>query len=151
MPGATRLRELATDLFIPVDAELVPSLLDDEAAGLVRDGGLVLLPGGPVLRFDREAPVGPRARSWRPPRRPRREWRPMPEPRPLAERVVEVAREWPEPPPDDLYREWEQDLRPPAVATGSRAEPDGPGQGEADDGEASATTRRGRNRLRRRR
>ena len=58
VPGATRLRELATDLFIPVDAELVPSLLDDEAAGLVRDGGLVLLPGGPVLRFDREATLG---------------------------------------------------------------------------------------------
>ena len=37
-----------------------PSLLDDEAAGLVRDGGLVFLPGGPVLRFDREATLGPR-------------------------------------------------------------------------------------------
>ena len=39
IPGATRLRALAADFFLPVDAELVPALLDDEAAGLVRDGG----------------------------------------------------------------------------------------------------------------
>ncbi len=47
IPGATRLRALATDFYLPVDAVLVPALLDDEAAGLVRDGGLVFLPGGP--------------------------------------------------------------------------------------------------------
>src|SRR5262249_60007074 len=40
-PGATRLRELSTDLFVAADAELVPSLLDDEASGIVRGGGLV--------------------------------------------------------------------------------------------------------------
>jgi tetratricopeptide (TPR) repeat protein len=112
VPGATRLRELGTDLFVPVDAELVPSLLDDEAAGLVRDGGLVFLPGGRLLRFDRTSPVGMEAILVAAPR-PRREWRSLPETHRLADRVVEIAREWPEPPPEQLYREWEQDLRRP--------------------------------------
>jgi hypothetical protein len=57
MPGAIRLRGLAPALYLPVDAELVPSLLDDEASGLVRDWGLVFLPAGRVLMFDRHAPV----------------------------------------------------------------------------------------------
>src|SRR5262249_35153516 len=37
VPGAIRLRALAAHLYVPVDAELVPPLLADEAAGLVRD------------------------------------------------------------------------------------------------------------------
>lgn len=49
--GAIRLRGLAENFFVPVDAELVPILLDDEARGLVRDRGLVFLPGGRVLEF----------------------------------------------------------------------------------------------------
>ena len=57
LPGAVRLRALATNLFLPADAELVPALLDDEAEGLARDRGLVFLPGGRILGFD------PRARS----------------------------------------------------------------------------------------
>src|SRR5262245_54767939 len=44
--GVLRLRALAADLFLPVDAELVPALLDDEAQALVRGRGLVFLPGG---------------------------------------------------------------------------------------------------------
>ncbi len=137
VPGATRLRELGADLFVPVDAELVPSLLDDEAAGLVRDGGLVFLPGGVVLRFDRKAPLGMDALLVTAPR-PRRRWRPLPEPRRLAERLVEIAREWPEPPPEDLYREWEQDLRrpgPPERRSRHRGEA---GQGEGGTGEGAA-------------
>src|SRR5213596_901195 len=35
-PGVVRLRALAADLWVPADAELVPALLDDEAAALVR-------------------------------------------------------------------------------------------------------------------
>jgi hypothetical protein len=45
-PGTIRLRGLADDLLIPVDAELVPTLHDDEARGLVRDRGLIFLPRG---------------------------------------------------------------------------------------------------------
>lgn len=147
VPGATRLREPSKDLFVPVDAELVPALLTDEAAGLVRDGGLVFLPGGRVLRFDRQAPIE-LAALLDVPTRPGRPWGPMPEPRPLAARIVEVAREWPEPPAEDLYRELEQDLRrprrpgpaerPQGDAGGRRG---GEGEGEGDlegaaDGEA---------------
>src|SRR4051794_6388542 len=46
VPGVVRLRCLAPDLYLPVDAELEPALLEDEAAGLARGRGLVLLPGG---------------------------------------------------------------------------------------------------------
>ena len=47
--GPIRLRRLAENLYLPVDADLVPALLDDEAAGLTRDRGLIFLPGGRVL------------------------------------------------------------------------------------------------------
>lgn len=110
-PGATRLRALAADLFVPVDAELVPSLLDDEARGLVRDAGLVLLPDGRALRFERAEPlrldelVSATVR-------PRRAWRALPRPRPLADRLVEVTREWPEP-DEDPYRALEDTVRGP--------------------------------------
>ena len=55
MPGAIRLRAVARALYVPVDAELFPSLLDDEASGLVRDWGLVFQPAGPAL--DRKSVV----------------------------------------------------------------------------------------------
>src|SRR5438105_1542079 len=44
-PQTVRLRRLSSDLFLPADAELLPPLLDDEAAALVRDRGLIFLPG----------------------------------------------------------------------------------------------------------
>jgi tetratricopeptide (TPR) repeat protein len=50
-PGVIRLRSLSANLFVPVDAELSPALLDDEAAGLVRERGLIFLPGGRILAF----------------------------------------------------------------------------------------------------
>ena len=55
--GPIRLRALAENLYLPVDADLVPALLDDEARGLTRDQGLVFLPGGRVLGFKPGAPV----------------------------------------------------------------------------------------------
>jgi tetratricopeptide (TPR) repeat protein len=137
MPGAIRLRELSTDLYLPVDAELVPSLLDDEATGLVRDGGLVFLPGGRVLRFHRKTPVALESLLVAAPR-PRREWRPMPEPPTLAERITEIAREWPEPPPEELYRQWEQDLRQPGSSKRKSRDPQRTGDGEGA-GEGQAT------------
>src|SRR4051812_24819109 len=56
-PGAIRLRSLAPSLLVPVDAELVPSLLDDEAEGLTRDRGIVFLPDGRALGFDPRGPI----------------------------------------------------------------------------------------------
>src|SRR4051794_6621561 len=58
-PGVLRLRALSANLFLPVDAELSPALLPDEAQALVRHRGLVFLPGGRVLAFDPEATLGP--------------------------------------------------------------------------------------------
>ena len=59
VPGATRLRELSADLFVPVDADLVPSLLDDEASGIVRDGGArCSCPGSAAFAQATPAPSG---------------------------------------------------------------------------------------------
>src|SRR5262245_44962567 len=43
--GVLRLRAVAENLWLPVDARLVPELLPDEAQGLTRQRGLVFLPG----------------------------------------------------------------------------------------------------------
>jgi tetratricopeptide (TPR) repeat protein len=55
--GPIRLRNLAENLYLPVDADLVPALLDDEARGLTRRQGLVFLPGGRILGFEPGAPL----------------------------------------------------------------------------------------------
>ncbi len=52
-----RLRRLSPDLFLPADADLLPPLLDDEARALVRDRGLVFLPGGRVLSYEPDRPL----------------------------------------------------------------------------------------------
>src|SRR4051794_10390968 len=74
--GAIRLGGLAEHLYIPVDAELVPPLLADEAAGLVRDRGLVFLPGGLVLGYDPARPV-PAGTLLAVNRLPPRPWQPL--------------------------------------------------------------------------
>ncbi|WP_197446988.1 tetratricopeptide repeat protein [Tautonia plasticadhaerens] len=56
-PGTIRLRRLGRGLFVPVDADLVPALLEDEVEGLTRGRGLVFLPGGTALRFDPDRPL----------------------------------------------------------------------------------------------
>src|SRR6516165_6363763 len=48
LPGVIRLRCASSNLYLPTDADLVPSLLPDEYAGLTRRRGLVFLPGGGV-------------------------------------------------------------------------------------------------------
>jgi hypothetical protein len=118
MPGAVRLRALASALYLPVDAELVPSLLDDEARGLARDWGLVLLPGGRALLFDPHAPVELTELLTAQPRPPRT-WSSLPEPRQLADRLVQIALELPERPPEALYREFQRQVRGSAAGAGS--------------------------------
>lgn len=95
LPGAVRLRRLAGDLFVPADADLLPALLPDEAVGLTRGRGLVLLPGGTVLAFAPDSPL--EVRDWLAPAAVRRRsWRPFPERPDAADRLTRI--EWPAPP-----------------------------------------------------
>jgi hypothetical protein len=98
-PGALRLRRLAENLFVPADAELVPALRDDEAAGLVRRRGLVFLPGGRVLAFAPDRPLAPAelvaAADLRRPA-----WQPLPPRPPLPDRIREILLDRPDDTPD---------------------------------------------------
>jgi tetratricopeptide (TPR) repeat protein len=85
---------LAENLFIPVDAELVPALLDDEAEGLTKDRGLVFLPDGRVVAFDPNATVDLSQLLLAPPRT-QRTWQPFPEHEGLAERLDAIVVELP--------------------------------------------------------
>ena len=88
-PGPTRLRSVSANLFVPVDAELVPALLDDEARGIVRDRGLIFLPGGRVLGFEPDRPLS--LASLVTTRRVEGTgWRPFPDRPGRAERVTEI-------------------------------------------------------------
>ena len=102
LPGAVRLRALAADLLLPADADLVPALLDDEASGLVRDRGLVFLPGGRVLAFDPKTPV-PIDRLLAAEVSPARGWSPLPEAPALAPTLTSVVIDRPMEDPDDLF------------------------------------------------
>jgi tetratricopeptide (TPR) repeat protein len=109
VPGAIRLRALCEAFYVPADAELIPALLDDEASGLVRDWGLVFLPGGRALWFDRHAPVElSELLSIEP--RPGRAWISLPEPRRLADRLTQIALESNDLPPEALYRGYAEEL-----------------------------------------
>lgn len=90
LAGVVRLRALAENLFLPVDADLIPPLLPDEAIGLTRSRGLVFLPGLRVLEFAAEAPL-----TWsallRPTNLQKPAWRDLPEPPTLADELIEVT------------------------------------------------------------
>ncbi|MBL8792505.1 MAG: tetratricopeptide repeat protein, partial [Planctomycetia bacterium] len=101
-PGTVRLRALCENLLLPVDADLVPPLWDDERRGLVRDRGLIFLPGGRVLSFALDQALLP-GDLLRAPPLSRGDWQPFPEPPALAERLHEVRLELPPPPLDELF------------------------------------------------
>ncbi len=90
--GSIRLRRLAENLYLPVNADLVPSLLDDEARGLTRDLGLVFLPGGRVLGFTPGSPLPPSALVTAD-RREGEDWRPFPGRPVRPARLREIALE----------------------------------------------------------
>jgi tetratricopeptide (TPR) repeat protein len=122
-PGALRLRRLAPDLFLPADAELVPALLDEEAAGLVRQRGLVFLPGR-VLAYDL-TPL-PASALLTAPRLPNRGWQPLPAPPPRPGRLREILLDLPEESPDAVLDSGgeaigEEAPRPPAAGPGATA------------------------------
>jgi len=54
---AIHLRSLAANLWLPSDAELLPTLHLEEAASLAAHRGLIFLPGQRVLLFDPESPL----------------------------------------------------------------------------------------------
>jgi tetratricopeptide (TPR) repeat protein len=121
-PGVLRLRALSAGLFVPTDAELTPALLEDEARALVRQRGLVVLPGGRVLAFS-PAAVLSAADLVAAPRRLASPWQTLP-PRPeRAERLHEIILDVPDPPPDLIIEKGgtgigEEKPRPPAAGTG---------------------------------
>lgn len=92
-PGTIRLRRLGGDLFVPVDAQLLPRLLPDEIVGLTKARGLIVLADG-ALAFDPTRPLLPE--QWlKPPRVHRREWTALPEPPMLADRLTAIERPTP--------------------------------------------------------
>jgi hypothetical protein len=101
VPHALRLRALCPHLLVPVDADLSPQLHGDELRGLVRDRGLVLLPGGRVLAFAPAAPL-PLAALVELPVMRQTAWQPLPEAPRAAERIVSIRLELPLPPPEAL-------------------------------------------------
>jgi tetratricopeptide (TPR) repeat protein len=103
-PPAIRLRRLAPNLYLPADADLAPTLLDDEATGLTRERGLVFLPAAgaapQVLAFAPERPLPLSALLTAPALR-RRAWQAFPRPRQAADRIEEILLDLP-PTADDL-------------------------------------------------
>ncbi len=99
--GPIRLRKLADNLYLPVDADLVPALLDDEARGLTRDRGLVFLPGGRVLGFEPGSPL-PLSALIGAGRREDDGWGPFPDRPARPERLREIALE-PDGSGDDVF------------------------------------------------
>ncbi len=99
--GVVGLRELAKHLWLPTDAELVPSLLPEEAAALASRRGLVFLPGGRVLEYARDEPLA-LSSLLRVAMKPRGEWSALPEPPSLADDVVEIALVLPPQSPDEI-------------------------------------------------
>src|ERR1043166_3846823 len=57
LAGVIRLGELASNLLLPIDAELSPTLLPDEASALGGERGLIFLPEGRVLDFAPTKPI----------------------------------------------------------------------------------------------
>ena len=104
IPGAVRLRALATNLYLPADAQLVPALLDDEAEGLTHERGLIFLPDGRVLTYDPRRPIDPTS-FVKAERLPRREWTPLPVPITLASRIDEIVIDRPDETPENLFED----------------------------------------------
>jgi hypothetical protein len=107
--GVIRLRSLADNLLLPVDAELVPALREDEAASLGRKRGLVFLPGGRVLGFDPALPLAPSALLGLP-NLQREAWQPLPQRPRLAERLTRITLERDEPTPEFILESGADDI-----------------------------------------
>jgi tetratricopeptide (TPR) repeat protein len=103
-PGVIRLRSLTANLFLPADAELVPALLSDEAAGLVRERGLIFLPGGRILAFALE-PLITADMLLTLPRLPGRKWNALPARPAQPERLESILLDLPDDSADQILEE----------------------------------------------
>lgn len=109
LPCTIRLRSLCLNLLLPADADLVPALLDDEAGGLVRDRGLVFLPGGQVHSFRPDQPISPSTLiSTKLVRN--QSWQPFPQPRRFAEQIESILLDLPQPPPEEILEAGSSDI-----------------------------------------
>jgi tetratricopeptide (TPR) repeat protein len=88
--GVQRLRGLSRYLLIPVNAELTPALLPDEAEGMVKLRGMVFLADGRVLDFDCDgaAPLASLLDIAEPRQEP---WSALPAPPALADEITEIT------------------------------------------------------------
>lgn len=109
LSGIIRLRRLADDLLLPVDGELVPPLLNDEAKALVRDRGLIFLPGSRILEYAPKEPLRP-GELLQVKNLQRPAWQPLPVAAAIAERLEEIRVEIPLPSPDELLDEGQGDI-----------------------------------------
>ncbi|HEV3449124.1 MAG TPA: hypothetical protein VG099_31095 [Gemmataceae bacterium] len=106
---ALELRNLASHLLVPVDADLVPALLEDEAAALVSRRGLVFLPGGRVLEFNPREPMPPAALVTVK-RVTRSNWNALPDAPELPERIVQITLAEPPERADEILQEGGADI-----------------------------------------
>jgi hypothetical protein len=123
-PRTIRLRSLAGDLLIPVDAELIPSLHSDEAQGLVRDRGLIFLPGERVLTYAPNEPL-PLSKLLTLGQSERQTWQSLPAPRQWAERIQQIRLDVPDLPAEEILEGGAgdigtEDLRPEDSGLGSK-------------------------------
>jgi tetratricopeptide (TPR) repeat protein len=109
IPRTIRLRRLSGNLFVPADAELIPSLLEDELEALGRTRGLVFLPGGKVLGFAPDCPLALSTLVTGPTFQ-RRAWQSLPPPPSLADRLQEINLELPMPPVEEILSGEGQDI-----------------------------------------
>ena len=121
-PGVIRLRALSPGLFVPVDAALTPALLPDEASALVRQRGLVFLPGGVVLEFNPAVPLSA-GDLLAVPRRPPRSWQPLPAKSSRPTQLNAILLDIPDQPPEAIIEAGGSGIgveapRPPAAGAG---------------------------------
>ncbi len=100
-PRTVRLRRLDGHCYVPVDADLVPALLPEEAADLTHDRGLIFLPGGECLAFAPDEPISP-AVLLRFPTIQREKWEAFPQCPALADRLIRITRITPEVTPETI-------------------------------------------------
>jgi tetratricopeptide (TPR) repeat protein len=116
-----RLRRLAGNCYVPVDADLVPSLLPDEVGDLTRQRGLVFLPGGESLEFAPDEAIALPVLLRFPPIR-RENWESFPDGPNSADRLNRITLLIPDVTPESILETGGADIgseepRPPSVGT----------------------------------
>jgi len=114
-----RLRRLAENGYLPLDADLTPELLPDEAAVLTRQRGLVFLPPDRCLAFDPRFTLEAGALIGFPAVK-RSDWRPFPEGPSRPHSLTTITRVVPDLTPESILDAGGADIgtetpRPPAV------------------------------------